>query len=381
MRLRPSPRQTDGPPGLDVTDTASLRAYLDEATGERGDTRADRTVEVFVALRRHAPADGWHRIEGMRAFVREIAPANPYVPPAVRRAAERPAAPGRPGFDAAWSRAGLPIQTRRLPVSDLLATIGTVPSVAEAFAERNLHDATYYYSKYLEWHLSLTAARAADARTVVDLGAAYQGFADVLRAAMPGCEAIMVDLAFAPGLERGSAGVHHYGTDAASLGALDDASVDLVVSHNAFEHFAGGSAGRAVREAERVLRPGGKMIVTPLFGAAQDTIVLQPFSAFVANDDAGFAQAILDEIGAAEAAGGEGSVRVRYNDAIISPYARAYDLAALRREVLDDTALVPCLVKVELDRDAEAPGARVALPKDLTRGSLDMRSLELTKAG
>jgi SAM-dependent methyltransferase len=46
---------------------------------------------------------------------------------------------------------------------------------------------------------------------------------------------------------------------------LPDACVDAIACHHSFEHFRGETDGRFVDEALRLLRPGGRLAVVPLF--------------------------------------------------------------------------------------------------------------------
>ena len=63
-----------------------IERYLDSASGQRGDTRLDRVLEVYSVLRVVAPSDGWHTMPGVRDFSIKYAQQNPFVPPEVSRA-------------------------------------------------------------------------------------------------------------------------------------------------------------------------------------------------------------------------------------------------------------------------------------------------------
>ncbi|MBB4658949.1 methyltransferase domain-containing protein [Parvularcula dongshanensis] len=330
-----------------------MRTFLANATNARGDTRPDRLLAIFAALRASAEEGTWHNVAGLKAFLQDIADWNPYVPPSVAARVGQPSPRSKLSFQDAWRSAGLAMRDERIKVSDLEATIRAEPLVAEQFARRNLHDQHYYYSKYLEWHISITALASLPARRVVDLGAAYDGFARVARVGAPTAEIIMVDLCFPTGLHAKTEGIVRYGTDAADLSELEDASIDLVVSHNAFEHFMGGADAAAITEAARVLRPGGQLIITPFFASAYPSVTIQPFSAFVASNDAALADAIEEEAMA-------DGVIVRFNHQIISPFARGYDFATFSSRLLPAAGnMTPMLRRVRLEADASG-GAHVA---------------------
>lgn len=93
--------------------------------------------------------------------------------------------------------------------------------------------------------------------TVLDVGAGLCEFVNHIRAR----RRIAVDMgehvedAAAPGVEVHRGPAHE-------LGWLPDASVDMVFASNVFEHFlAKADVLTALREAHRVLRPGGRVVV------------------------------------------------------------------------------------------------------------------------
>jgi len=72
---------------------------------------------------------------------------------------------------------------------------------------------------------------------------------------------------------------HHgrwIGASAAEM-PLQAGSVDKIVLHNAFEHFEGDADARFLREAHRVLKPGGQLLIVPLFMSEKHAIVTDPF--------------------------------------------------------------------------------------------------------
>lgn len=75
-----------------------------------------------------------------------------------------------------------------------------------------------------------------------------------------GCQAYRQDLYY---MKRGIHG-RDIGGDASRL-PLGDGSVSKISLHNSFEHFEGSSDIRFIREAQRALGIGGKMIIVPVF--------------------------------------------------------------------------------------------------------------------
>ena len=76
---------------------------------------------------------------------------------------------------------------------------------------------------------------------------------------LTGCESWRQDLSY-------PAGVHgrKIGGDAARL-PLADGFADAIGLHCSFEHFEGDADTRFIREAGRVLKPGGRMAILPLY--------------------------------------------------------------------------------------------------------------------
>ncbi len=85
-----------------------------------------------------------------------------------------------------------------------------------------------------------------------------------------GCVTYAQDLSYAPGIYG-----NKIGSDAASL-PLPDGSVTKIALHCSFEHFEGDSDSGFIREAARVLRVGGKVVVVPLYLASRYTILTDP---------------------------------------------------------------------------------------------------------
>jgi len=74
-----------------------------------------------------------------------------------------------------------------------------------------------------------------------------------------GCMTYAQDLSYEPGIHG-----RKIGGNAASL-PLADGSVTKIGLHCSFEHFEGSADGGFIREAERILRVGGVLIVVPLY--------------------------------------------------------------------------------------------------------------------
>jgi SAM-dependent methyltransferase len=121
----------------------------------------------------------------------------------------------------------------------------------------------YFIEKSLEHFLSFQFISINENSLVVDVANAGSAFPIILNDIF-GCKVISNDLAFAPGevvLEKWHTRI---GCNACNL-PLKDASVDLITVHCALEMFESNDDMNVVKEASRVLKTGGKMVIIPLY--------------------------------------------------------------------------------------------------------------------
>lgn len=121
--------------------------------------------------------------------------------------------------------------------------------------ERNMIDD----AKMLEYYVSYRWLHLGPDDTYIDIAAQDCPFAFFLSDRF-GCRAYRQDLFY---LEKGIHG-NDIGGNAARI-PLPTGSVSKMSLHNSLEHFEGRSDIRFFREAQRLLRPGGKLLVVPLF--------------------------------------------------------------------------------------------------------------------
>jgi len=112
--------------------------------------------------------------------------------------------------------------------------------------------------KLLEYFISYKFLDFNSSDTYIDIAAQNCPFAFFVRERF-GCQVYRQDLYY---IERGIHGAD-IGGDASRL-PLKRKSVSKISLHNSFEHFEGNSDILFIREAQRVLDIGGKMIIVPI---------------------------------------------------------------------------------------------------------------------
>lgn len=134
--------------------------------------------------------------------------------------------------------------------------------------------------KWLEHFISIDLGRLRPGEVVIDVASRHSPFPDVVRRCY-GARCLRQDLIFPPGLQDDDT----IGGDAAAL-PLEDGFADLLTLHCSFEHFEGDTDSRFLREAGRLLKPGGRLCVLPLY--TSDTYSIQTDPATWASCDVRF---------------------------------------------------------------------------------------------
>jgi SAM-dependent methyltransferase len=113
--------------------------------------------------------------------------------------------------------------------------------------------------KLLEYYISYTWLGLGPSDVFMDVASQDCPFAFFVQQTI-GCRVYRQDLYYLP------PGVHEadIGGDATAL-PFPDGALSKLALHNSFEHFEGDADVRFIAEAARVLRPGGKMCIVPLF--------------------------------------------------------------------------------------------------------------------
>ena len=318
----------DDDTGAIKLDGPSIETYIENATGKDGDTKEARLLGVFYALKSEPLDDAWHRIPGLRAFLQAHYLENPLIPDDLRKIWEdsRSRRQDAAGFLQDWEKEMGKITPLMVNPHDFLDTIEVLPEEKEKFVKNNLHDHSYFFLKYAEWHVTREYQKKLKAPEVVDIGAAYHGFARTLCAIDPDVTVTMVDMVFDAGKRERFDRIYEIGADAAYIPDIPDSSIKLICSHNAFEHFAGDSDMKCIQEIDRILEPGGVALIAPLFISKTHSVTISPAPCFLFEPDDSLANQVREEL---EQTGG----RLDFNPNIISPFARRYDIKTFKERI------------------------------------------------
>jgi len=133
--------------------------------------------------------------------------------------------------------------------------------------------------KLLEHYVSLDLLRPRSGEVLIDVASAVSPFAEYTARRL-GCRAYSLDLLYPAGVHGNRIGC---GVDRIPL---PDATVDLLTLHCSIDHFEAGRDTLFLREAARLLRPGGRLCVLPVYFALEPTNICDPrcFSPAVAFD-------------------------------------------------------------------------------------------------
>ena len=123
--------------------------------------------------------------------------------------------------------------------------------------------------KLLEYFVSLDLLRLSRDDVVIDIASEWSVFPRVVRA-LAGARVYRQDLVYPPGVHGDRIGGN------ASRMLLPDGFADKLVLHNAYEHFEGTADTDFIREAWRVLRPGGMVCILPLNVTDRYSILTDP---------------------------------------------------------------------------------------------------------
>jgi SAM-dependent methyltransferase len=123
---------------------------------------------------------------------------------------------------------------------------------------------TAFLEKTLEHYVGAQLVTLGSADVYIDVGADNSPFATIATK-LYGCTGYQLDSAYRPGIHG-----RCIGSDVRAI-AFPDGSVDKMAAHCAFDHFQGDADAAFLAEAVRVLRPGGRLCILPLYLAELTT--------------------------------------------------------------------------------------------------------------
>ncbi len=182
--------------------------------------------------------------------------------------------PACPTVNPAWARKSL----EALGVA--VERVGIDHSAFQAFLNAARFPSWYYggqngtrspcfLEKTLEHYVGARLLDLSPGDVYLDVGADNSPFSEITERVF-GCRGYQLDAAY-----RGGARGRYLGCDVSRV-PLPDASVDKMAAHCAFDHFQGEADGAFLREAARLLRPGGRFCVLPLYLSEQHTNFVDP---------------------------------------------------------------------------------------------------------
>lgn len=294
---------------------------------------------VFDYLKRAIPLQrkNWHAIPELRNFLEENLDKNPYIP---KRYFERHllSKKGGDSFIGQWKKR-FPIENLSINTEHYVKTLKQSNMLNKRSKTLpNTHSVSTYFCKCLEWYLSYIHCGQNKVNCVVDVGSSTSGAAIFFNEVLSLERIYLVDLAY----QGPNSNITMVGTDAKNLSYFADDSIDFICMHNAIEHFAGDSDSGAIKECSRILKPGGKVHISPFNFSSQYTILVNPISLFYLRPDE-YLHAELEK----ELNSGCG---FRFNNKMASQFARLYDWNQFEKRVIPFlNGLLPKLRPVGFD--------------------------------
>jgi len=131
------------------------------------------------------------------------------------------------------------------------------------------HEGPNFPEKTLEHYLAAKFLNLGPQDIYIDI-ASQNSPAPMIYSQKYGCKTWRQDMAYPMGING-----DRIGGDAAAM-PLEDDFASAMTLHCSFEHFEGDTDIRFIKETSRVLRPGGKAVIVPLYLASQYTINTDP---------------------------------------------------------------------------------------------------------
>jgi SAM-dependent methyltransferase len=213
-------------------------------------------------------------------------------------------------------RLGVPVQPHRIDENAFRQFAAQTPYPDDYFGRPGKE--WLRIEKTLEHFVSIGFLESVEGARIADIGAGHSPFFRILTRRHGARQAYAVDPSYAPSCRP------PYIRARASRLPFAPESLDALALHCSFEHFEGAEDLDFLAEAERVLRPGGRCVVLPLYLSSQYTVHLDP----VFNLLRGRKPDLHADPGA----------RLRYCNSR-QPFSRHYDARSFKERILDATAL------------------------------------------
>lgn len=149
---------------------------------------------------------------------------------------------------------GVKVEDVSIDVSDFRKWLKAYPQIDSTYRD----SADAYIEKCLEHYLSFTYLGLTPNDTFIDIAAYGSPFAKLLHRRI-GLTAYRLDLSYPKGIHG-----HDIGADAGETGLPENFATAMAL-HCAYECFMGDADVRFVQEAARILKPGGRYVIVPLY--------------------------------------------------------------------------------------------------------------------
>ena len=162
-------------------------------------------------------------------------------------------------IEASFVAAGVPIRSFDLaPLAADFRQFVKLPAYAGEYSTYGGPLEHCLLEKALEHYVSFRLIQPAAGMVGIDIGSCQSVVPQILREHY-GARCYEQDLVYAPGVHGDQIG------SSADAIPLPDASVDFMTLHCTFEHFEGRADSGFVAECARLLKPGGQVVILPLY--------------------------------------------------------------------------------------------------------------------
>lgn len=200
----------------------------------------------------------------------------------------------------------IPLEKIDLDVEDFICWLSDYREVQDRYSRSN----DVFIEKCLEHYIAYKFSELKPGQVYIDIAAAGSNWTDCLL--KRGVNAYSLDLTYPEGIHG-----NKIGANAAATG-LPDNSVDAMSLQCAFETFRGGYDKLFIKESKRILKDGGKVVISPLYLDARHFIL--------SSKNSDLSSVPLDE----------GAIRVWREDEYDEAFSRHYSPEALADRIFSN---------------------------------------------